>query len=377
MSAGAYIVLNLPLICVRVFLMKEINTEKLVMGFWAKLPKPFFALAPMADVTDAAFRRIIAKYSRHGEPGGLPEPSEALVHAHLAGGRRAGGPDVFWTEFVSADGLVSRGREALMHDLAYTEGERPIVAQLFTANPDHMREAARIVRELGFDGIDINMGCPDKTIEKQGAGAALIKDFKRAQAVIRAAEEGAGNLPVSVKTRIGYNTNVLEEWLEVLLETKPAAITMHARTRKELSLVPARWEEVARAVKMAKGSGTLIIGNGDVRDLADAREKALATGADGVMLGRAIFGNPWLFDATRTTPPTLAEKFDVMIEHTHLFENLLGGVKSFAIMKKHYKAYAHGFDGAKELRMRLMDAENAGMVERIAREFLRTAPNIA
>ncbi len=323
-----------------------------VMGFWADLKKPFFVLAPMADVTDCAFRQMISKYSRHGEVGG--------------------GPDVFWTEFVSADGLCSAGREVLLRDFAFTDREHPIVAQIFSSNPENMKKTAELIASLGFDGIDINMGCPDKSIEKQGAGAAHMKDIKRAQEVILAVMAGAPHLPVSVKTRIGYNKENLEEWIGAILETKPAVITVHARTRKEMSLVPARWEEVARAVALAKGTGTLIIGNGDVRDLTDAHEKALATDADGVMLGRAIFGNPWLFDILRTGKAIpIAEKFEVMIEHTHLFEKLLGDIKNFSIMKKHYKAYVNGFDGAKELRVLLMNAENADEVERIVREFLK------
>lgn len=344
--------------CGRVFAMKKKDVKDApIMGFWGNLPKPFFALAPMAEVTDAAFRQMIAKYSRHGKKNGLPA--------------QAGGPDVFWTEFVSCDGLMSPGREALLRDLAYTKGEHPIVAQIFGGNPDTFLKTAELIAKLGFDGIDINMGCPDRGVEKQGAGAALIKDPKRAQEIIRATMTGAQGLPVSVKTRIGYNKENLEPWLGAILETKPAVITVHARTRKELSLVPARWEYVKRAVELARGTDTLIIGNGDVRDLADAEEKARATGADGVMLGRAVFGNPWLFDRARGGKEIpLSEKFAVLIEHTHLFEELLGDIKSFAVMKKHYKAYVHGFDGAKELRMKLMEAENADKVGRITGEFL-------
>ena len=322
------------------------------MGFWENLPKPFFALAPMAEVTDAAFRHIIAKYSRHG--------------------KRGGGPDVFWTEFVSTDGICSDGREILLRDLVHTEDERPIVAQIFGSNPEAFLKTAELIATLGFDGIDINMGCPDRNVEKQGAGAALIKDPKRAQEIIRATMAGASGLPVSVKTRIGYNKENLESWLGTLLETRPAAVTVHARTRKELSLVPAQWDYVKRAVELARGTGTLILGNGDVKDLADAEEKVRATGADGVMIGRAIFGNPWLFDRTRTGQEIpLAEKLNVMIEHTRLFEKLLGDIKNFAVMKKHYKAYVQGFDGAKDLRMKFMEAEDSSEIERIALNFLK------
>lgn len=320
-------------------------------NFWNTLPKPFYALAPLADVTDTAFRELIAKYSGHDA-------------AH-------GGPDVFWTEFVSVDGLLSGGREALLKDLEFTEGERPIVAQLFGSKPEHFKAAAKLVAELGFDGIDINMGCPDRSVEKQGAGANLIKNPRLAQEIVRAAMEGAPELPVSVKTRIGYHKENLDEWLGALLETKPAAITVHARTRKELSKVPARWEEVARAVALARGTGTLVIGNGDVKDLEDARAKANETGADGIMLGRTVFGNPWLFNRKiKYEDIPVAEKLRVMVEHTRLFEKKLGGVKNFAVMKKHYKAYANGFDGAKELRMKLMETANADEAEAIVNGFL-------
>lgn len=315
-------------------------------SFWQSLKKPFFVLAPMADVTDAAFRRVIARYGK---------------------------PDVTWTEFVSADGLArapEEGRKKLLADLMYSEEERPIVAQLFSGNPEYMEAGARLARDLGFDGVDINMGCPDRSIEKQGAGAAHIKDPKRAVEVIQAAMQGAGDIPVSVKTRVGYNKDELETWLPAILSTKPAAVTIHARTRKEMSKVPARWERVARAVEIRNEHApqTLLLGNGDALSIEDARQKIEASGADGVMLGRAIFGNPWLFSEK---VPTLSEKLSVMVEHTKLFEELLPH-KSFAIMKKHYKAYVNGFDGAAELRARLMEAKNADEVATITAAFLST-----
>jgi tRNA-dihydrouridine synthase len=190
-----------------------------------------------------------------------------------------------------------KGREKLLIDLKFSEEERPIVAQLFSGKPEKMFEAAKLVKELGFDGLDINMGCPDRSIEKSGAGAVLIKDPAKARAIIRAAKEGAQGLPVSVKTRVGYNKIELETWLPELLAEEPAVITVHARTRKEMSLVPARWEHVKRAVEIrdAMKSKTLIFGNGDVVDLEDAHKKVQETGCDGVMLGRAIFGTPNLF----------------------------------------------------------------------------------
>ncbi|MEK7575135.1 MAG: tRNA-dihydrouridine synthase [Patescibacteria group bacterium] len=318
------------------------------IGFWGKLQKPIMVLAPMADVTDAAFRRLIAKYGK---------------------------PDVTWTEFVSADGLCHpEGRKKLLIDLAYTESERPIVAQLFSSKPEKMREAAKLVRELGFDGLDINMGCPDKSVEKQGCGSAMIKNPKIARAVIRAAKEGSGDLPVSVKTRIGYNKNELETWLPELLAEEPAVVTIHARTRKEMSDVPARWEHLAEAVAIRDRlkSKTLIFGNGDALDLADAREKVRSSGCDGAMLGRAIFGNPYLFNPKiKMTDMPVADRLNVMLEHTKLFEELFGGVKNFSVMKKHYKAYVNGFDGAKELRVKLMETESFAQVFEITQNYIQ------
>jgi nifR3 family TIM-barrel protein len=330
------------------------------MNFWQELkknkPDGIMVLAPMADVTDPAFRSIIAKYGK---------------------------PDVTWTEFVSADGLFLGGYDALIKDLSYTEIERPIVAQFFTSKPEMMEKAVELAVDLGFDGIDINMGCPDKSIEKQGAGAGLIKKPKLAQEIILAAKRGASkngkNIPVSVKTRIGYNKNELETWLPAILETNPAVVTIHARTRKEMSLVPARWEHVKRAVEIRDSfvdsngikSETLIFGNGDALDLNDAKNKVKETGCDGVMLGRAIFGNPWLFNNEITRDNvSITDRLRVMVEHTKLFEKLLLH-KSFAIMKKHYKAYVTGFDGAKELRMKLMEAKDANEVGEITEEYLR------
>lgn len=344
------------------------------MSFWHHLPKPFFVLAPMADVTDVAFRSIIAERSAHTRADGT-----------------VGAADVTWTEFVSADGLAlapEEGRRKLLADLEYGENERPIVAQLFSSVPERMEAAAALCAELGFDGVDINMGCPDRSIEKQGCGAAMIKDPAKAVAVIEAAKRGAQRagkdgreqLPVSVKTRLGYNRDELEEWLPALLAARPAAITLHARTRKEMSKVPARWERITRAVEIrdaffgAAGKEhehpTLILGNGDVTDLADARAKAAATGADGVMLGRAIFGNPWLFHPDRRVADVpLTERLMTMVEHTERFERMLPH-KNFAIMKKHYKAYVEGFPGAKELRVELMEAPDAAAVRRITEEFV-------
>jgi len=319
-------------------------------GFWDKLKKPIMTLAPMADVTDAAFRRIIAE---------------------------VGKPDVMWTEFVSADGLAlapESGRKKLLKDLEFSEIERPIVAQFFTSSLENMEKASQLAADLGFDGVDINMGCPDRSVEKQGAGASLMKNTKLARELVKAAQRGAPNLPISVKTRTGYSKPDLENWLPEILEENPAVVTVHARTRKEMSKVPARWEFVKLAVELRNASGkeTLILGNGDVKDLTEARMRIEETGCDGVMLGRAIFGNPFLFSKKKCPEGIegLKLKLKVLVEHTKLFEELLGEYKNFAVMKKHFKAYVSGFDQAGELRAKLMKTNNASEVEKILEEYL-------
>jgi len=350
---------------------------------------PFFCLAPMADVTDPAFRRIISKYSHHGEAGG--------------------GPDVFWTEFVSADGLAhmatakglsnDKGRKKLLINLKFSKNEHPIVAQIFGANPENIKKASALCAKLGFDGIDINMGCPDRAIEKQGAGAKMMQNQKLAGEIIKSAKEGAPNLPISVKTRLGYNKDEVDTWISFLLKQNLSALTIHLRTRKEMSKVPAHWELAKKIVtlrnKINKASpiglrprATKIIFNGDVVSVEDGIKKAKATGCDGIMIGRAIFGNPFFFSEklqNHLTPKSpllnkergqgersqIEQKLKVLIEHTKLFEKLLGKYKSFAVMKKHFKAYVNGFDGAKELRIKLMETKNAKEVEKIINNFLK------
>ncbi len=321
------------------------------MGFWADLPQSFKILAPMADVTDVAFREMIAKYSRMGEEGG--------------------GPDVLYTEFVAADGLFSdEGRPKLMHLLRYNPKHRPIVAQIFSNNPQKMEAAARLCAELGFDGIDLNMGCPERNITKQGAGAAMIQTPELAREVILAAKRGAGDIPVSVKTRIGWNQNEIATWIPNILSCDVAAIILHGRTRKEMSKVPADWERIKQAGDIIRASGkpTKFVGNGDIVSIQQADEYAQGYGVDGVMIGRGIFGKPWLFD-TQRTQVSVEEKLEIMLEHTRLFLKLLPE-QNFNIMKKHYKAYISGFDGARELRGKCMEAKTYEEIEQHVYHFL-------
>jgi len=345
------------------------KTNMKTINFWKKLKKPFFALAPMADVTDSAFRAIITKYGK---------------------------PDVLWTEFVSADGLClapKLGREKLLKSFEFTKEEKPIVAQIFGSKPENIEKASRLIADLGFDGVDINMGCPDKTIEKQCAGASLIKNPKLAKEIIQAAKRGAtsgkNKIPVSVKTRIGFNKIELESWIPAILEEDIDALTVHARTRKEMSLVPANWDYVKRAVEIRDelGKSTLIIGNGDVKNIEEGILRIKETGCDGIMIGRGIFGTPWLFSELRgkKIEPDIEKKLKILIEHTKIFEKKLTGFKNFSVMKKHFKAYVtcppcsepagegrrDEFRKMKELREKLMQTENSKEVEKIIKEFLK------
>lgn len=315
-------------------------------NFWQKLKRPIFVIAPMANVTDVAFRSIITKYGK---------------------------PDVMWTEFISADGLCSSGKKILLRDLEFSEKERPIVAQLFSAHPEKMFQATKLVQKLGFDGLDINMGCPDRSVEKQGSGADHMRNIQQAKEIIHSARKSAPNLPISVKTRIGYNKIEIDTWIPALLEENLSALTVHLRTRKEMSDVPAHWELMPRIVELRNkiSPNTILLGNGDVNSLEDARQKIKETGCDGVMIGRGIIGNPWFFTGKLVSEIPTKERLKVMLEHAKAFDKYLGDVKNFAIMKKHFKAYVFGWDGAKELRVKLMETKNLKDVTKIVKDYLK------
>jgi tRNA-dihydrouridine synthase len=238
----------------------------------------------------------------------------------------------------------------------------------------------------------------------------MIKTPERAVEIIRAAKQGIADagksIPLSVKTRVGYSRDEIDTWIKLLLEQDLAALTVHARTRRDLSQVPANWDYISRVVKLKNeiAPNTIIIGNGDVTDIGDGIDKSSETGCDGIMIGRAVFGNPWIFDRNRVvlkkgnwkqnvflrllpnkwskkimgdsrytiSDVPLPEKLRVMVEHTELFMQLLGDIKNFAIMKKHYKAYATGFPNAKDLRIKLMESQNVEEVKQIVNDFIKT-----
>lgn len=336
------------------------------MSFISKLKesknRPLFVLAPMADVTDVAFRTVIAESQN---------------------------PDIFWTEFVSADGLIratEEGKYKLKKDLLFDKNkQRPIIVQLFSSTYKYMYEATKLCIELGFDGVDINMGCPDRSIEKQKCGAAMIKNPEKAIEVIKAAKDAKrdfanDSFAVTVKTRIGYNNVEIDTWIPLLLDQEVDLITIHARTRKEMSKVPANWDYIKKVVDMRndwiKGNpdkkAPLIFGNGDVSSIKDGYEKSVYSNADGVMIGRAMFGNPWFFKDIENPEhifiPSREDRIKTLIRQIEIFDKELGDVKSFALMKKFFKTYMTSFDDAKEIRDSIMFMESAGEVI----EFLKS-----
>lgn len=313
-------------------------------GFWDKLPRPFWVLAPMYDVTDVAFRQTVTA---------------------------CGPPHVFFTEFTSSDGLTSPGRDRLMHHLLFEKNEHPIVAQIFGAHPEKFLETAKLIRELGFDGVDINMGCPKKAEMKGGACAALFKNPSLAQKIVLATREGAGNLPISVKIRIGDTKIDWQPWIASLLETRPAAISIHLRTRKEMSKVPAHWEELPKMVTFIQScmnveDRPLVIGNGDVLSLSEARDKVNQSGCNGIMIGRGIFQNPWLFNEA-VDPATISptDKAKVLLDHARRFEKLFSNIKRFDILKRFFKIYITNFPSAAEIRDELYHTASVDEAEAV------------
>jgi len=373
---------------------------------WAKRHTPFFCLAPMEDVTDIAFREMFVKYSKGKrisfKENHTPLPSVTWLRAdgrhtwysrllamlallrsrqqssdlgHLkemssepkSCGRPSGDiPSmsqnlVLFTEFTPSDGLAfgdEKAQERLRAKLSYTEGQRPIVAQIYNSNPQRMEDAAALVQELGFDGVDINMGCPVNAVVKQVSGAALIKHPELAVSLMQAVRRGAPNIPLSVKTRVGYSSvSDMQDWLAKILAEKPEALTVHLRTRSQMSKVPAQWELMKEVIKLRDeiSPNTVIIGNGDVQSVAQGKALASKYGCDGIMVGRGAYGTPDFF-LNAPIKKDKATKIKMLIEHLELFDEMLlkKDYKKYHVMKKHFKAYIAGWHGAKELRAKLM-----------------------
>lgn len=324
------------------------------MNFWRSLPRPFSVLAPMEEVTDVVFRQLISSLAR---------------------------PHVFFTEFTSTDGICSPGRDEVSKRLRRHPNETPVVAQLWGRTPDRYRESARLVRELGFDGIDINLGCPVKKVVSKGCCAALIDNPLLVREIYAATLDGAGGLPVSIKTRLGNRTQITEEWAGFLLqEVRPAALTIHARTAREESKVPARWEEIRKVVALRNslGADTLVIGNGDVFDREQVRTYPREFGVDGVMVGRGVFRDPYIFrsdDGPRFHDLLPQFRLGILREHIQRFELEWRGKKDFAVLKRFFKIYVSGFEGAVALRVALMETRCAQDALQVLDGFQPPGPN--
>jgi tRNA-dihydrouridine synthase B len=364
-------------------------------SFWDTLQQPIIALAPMDGVTDAPCRTMHGLYGR---------------------------PDVVLTEFTNVEGLW-RGSDRIYRDFLYTPAERPVVAQIFGCQPEYFYKAAHVVCELGFDGLDINMGCPAKTIANRGGGAGLIRVPDTAKAIIRAAQQGVRDwsngqtledlemhperirrirqmneervrvwgdnarierrlLPVSVKTRLGYDSIVITDWVQELLELEPHVISIHGRTLAQHYKGEANWEAIAAASEIVRKTDTLILGNGDIHNLYQAAQRIRAAGVHGVLIGRASFGNPWLFrdraqlkkllnaginptieDLPEATP-TRAERLLMALEHARVHAKLKGE-DHFVELRKHMGWYLGHFHGAKRVRNELVRITCLADVERI------------
>lgn len=313
-------------------------------SFWDKLwelGRPIVGLSPMDGVTDAAFRYMVGKY---------------------------GEPDVMFTEFVSVDALhfaSGERRERLLKTFSYDHAQRPVVAQVFGKTPEFFAEAARIIEQLGFDGIDINMGCPAAKIEEQGSGAGLIRTPELAQEIVRTAKK-ATRLPVSVKTRIGVDQIVAQEWMAALMEVTPANISLHGRTLRQMYTGSANWEVIGEAATIVHKLGGHILGNGDVKSREEAIEKCQTYGVDGVLIGRAAEGNPAFAKAT-AGEASREQRLAWAVEHAKKYEEIFGS-DNFMPVRKHLAWYCHGFPGAVELRMKLMQTTNASEVEEVIRK---------
>jgi tRNA-dihydrouridine synthase len=365
------------------------------MNFWSTLPRPLVGLSPMDGVTDAAFRSVIAGQGK---------------------------PDVTFTEFTHVHD-VCRAPEIRLETLLYSELERPIVAQLYGKDPGLFYLAAHAVCELGFDGLDINMGCPSKSVASSGSGAGLIRTPELARSIMQQARRGiedwaAGQtleqvgfkasrieafermnrqrgitnpvprrtLPLSVKTRLGYEDVTVETWLEHLLLEQPVVISLHGRTLRQMYKGTADWSAIARAAALVKGTGTWLLGNGDIHNLHEAVVRVGETGVDGVLVGRGALGAPWLFRAkeqfracAKGTDPveglsglaetiSLDERFAVLRDHAHQFQAMFGE-RQFYRMRKHLGWYCKGFPHAAALRARMVQVSSVEELNNVLSDF--------
>lgn len=339
------------------------------MTFWNNLfasKEMILGLSPMDGVTDAPFRYMVAKY------GGREFSNNKFSNSQIRTG-----VDIIFTEFVSVDALhFAQGerRERLLktflkvEDVGALDHKPYQVAQVFGNKPELFAEAAELIEKLGFDGIDINMGCPAHKVEENGSGAGLIRTPQTAQEIVKATK-AATKLPVSVKTRIGVDSVVVEEWMEALMEVTPANISVHGRTLKQMYMGSADWEAIGRAAEIVHKHGGHILGNGDVMSIEEAQSRVEEYGVDGVLIGRAAEGNPAVFQGM--SEPSTLQRMEWIKEHSQIYEKIFP--ENFVPMRKHLAWYCKGFPGAVELRMALMRTSSALEVQKILKDFFSHA----
>lgn len=314
-------------------------------NFWRELPRPFFILAPMEDVTDVVFRHVVSKAAR---------------------------PDVFFTEFTNTVSYCHpQGHQSVRGRLTFTEDEQPMVAHIWGDEPEYFRQMSIGMAEEGFRGVDINMGCPVHNVAAKGKGSGLINRPEVAAELIQAAK--AGGLPVSVKTRLGY-TDVDEwhEWLRHVLEQDIANLSIHLRTRKEMSDYDAHWELIPEIKKLRDevAPDTLLTINGDIPDRQTGMELVEKYGVDGVMIGRGIFKNPFAFEK-EPREHSSEELLDILKLHMDLFDYYSQEFESrpFKPLRRFFKIYVRGFRGASELRNELMSTNSTEEVRTLLAAF--------
>lgn len=324
----------------------------MINNFWAELPKPFFILAPMEDVTDVVFRHVV---------------------------KEAGAPDVFFTEFTNSDSFCHpEGIESVRGRLAFTEDEQPMVAHIWGDKPEFFREMSIALADMGFKGIDLNMGCPVPNVAERGKGSGLILRPEVAAELIEAAK--AGGLPVSVKTRIGFNEmDEMEGWISQLLRQNIANLSVHMRTRKEMSKVEAHWELIPKIVKMRDeiAPETLITINGDILDRQMGLDLAEKYGVDGLMIGRGIFKNPYAFEKEpqEHSPKELIDLLRLQLDLQDKYAEQVP--RSIVGLHRFFKIYVKGFPGANDLRVSLMNTKSTAEVRAILDDFKRAHEEIA
>lgn len=313
-------------------------------NFWQELPRPFFILAPMEDVTDVVFRHVVQK---------------------------AGAPDVFFTEFTNSDSFCHpEGLASVRGRLVFTPDEQPMVAHIWGDNPEHFRQMSGALAEMGFAGIDLNMGCPVPNVAERGKGSGLILRPEVAAELIQAAK--AGGLPVSVKTRLGFTElSEMQDWISHLLKQDIANLSVHLRTRKEMSKAEAHWELIPELVKLrdAIAPQTLLTINGDIPDRKTGAELAQKYGVDGIMIGRGVFKNPYAFEkapqehSSKELLQLLRLQLDLQDQYQEQLPRSIVGLHRF------FKIYVKGFPGANDLRIRLMATKSTAEVRQILDEF--------